>query len=524
MRTNLPVTDREVIVSDDDSIVSRTDLKGRIVYINPTFERISGFTPDECLGKAHNIVRHPDMPPEAFEDLWLTLQSGHPWTGLVKNRCKNGDYYWVRANVTPIRTGGEITGYLSVRTRPAREDVDAADAIYRTMRSGAKHGITLRQGSPVLGGIRGLGDRLLRLPAGTRLGMFLGAQLVMIAMIVGRLATGAGPFDWAVAAIGGALAAVSVGGIAWFRWTWVEPMEQARRQAMLVASGDLGATFPGSADRAISALLTAFSQMVANLKATIGDVEGSVTGLRAATREVSSGNTELSQRTEAQASALQQTAASIEQLTGSLKNTASSTGEAQQAALATNSKAESGGAAVEEVGRVMEAIRSDFRRIGDIVALIDSIAFQTNILALNAAVEAARAGSEGRGFAVVASEVRNLAGRCGEAAREIKGLIDQMGKRVQDSDKAVLLAADSMKEIIVGVGRVTTLIAEIAQASREQSDGIDQINDAMSSIDATTHQNASMVEETSALAVQLGQDADTLSESVRMFADATRRH
>ena len=127
MRVNLPVTQNEYILRDDDLIVSRTDTKGRITYINPIFLRTSGFDAEDLLGKAHNVVRHPDMPPQAYADMWTDLKAGRPWSGMVKNRCKNGDFYWVRANVTPVREGGEITGYMSVRTKPAREEIIAAD-------------------------------------------------------------------------------------------------------------------------------------------------------------------------------------------------------------------------------------------------------------------------------------------------------------------------------------------------------------------------------------------------------------
>ena len=127
MRVNLPVSQQELLLHDDDLIVSRTDLKGRITYANPVFLRTSGYDIDELLGKAHNIVRHPDMPPEAYADLWADLQAGRPWSGLVKNRCKNGDFYWVRANVTPIRQNGQVCGYMSVRTKPSREEIAAAE-------------------------------------------------------------------------------------------------------------------------------------------------------------------------------------------------------------------------------------------------------------------------------------------------------------------------------------------------------------------------------------------------------------
>ena len=136
MRTNLPITNQEYLLRDGMNIVSRTDLKGRITYINDDFIEASGFTEAELIGEPHNLVRHPDMPEEAFADLWSTLKAGRPWTGLVKNRCKNGDFYWVVANATPVREGGTVVGYMSVRTRPSRDQVSAAEQLYRRFREG----------------------------------------------------------------------------------------------------------------------------------------------------------------------------------------------------------------------------------------------------------------------------------------------------------------------------------------------------------------------------------------------------
>ena len=147
MRTNLPVTGIEYIFQDGQSIVSKTDTKGRITYVNPTFVEVSGFALDELIGKAHNVVRHPDMPAEAFADLWQTLKAGLPWTGMVKNRRKNGDFYWVVANVVPIKENGATVGYMSVRTKPAREQVREAEDLYRRIREGKAAGLAIGRAS-----------------------------------------------------------------------------------------------------------------------------------------------------------------------------------------------------------------------------------------------------------------------------------------------------------------------------------------------------------------------------------------
>lgn len=140
MRTNLPITDRERHFQPHETLVSVTNIAGTITYCNPAFAAVSGFTQEELLGQPHNIIRHPDVPQEAFRDLWATIRSGQPWTGIVKNRCKNGDFYWVQANVTPLRSGAEVTGYLSVRTAPTAEQVQTAQALYARMQADAQAG------------------------------------------------------------------------------------------------------------------------------------------------------------------------------------------------------------------------------------------------------------------------------------------------------------------------------------------------------------------------------------------------
>lgn len=136
MKINMPVTNHEYVLTEKDTIVSTTDLKGAITSVNPDFIRISGFTEAELIGSNHNIVRHPDMPPAAFEDLWNTVKAGRPWTGIVKNRCKNGDYYWVEANVTPLRQNGQVVGYMSVRNKPTRRQIEEAEALYQQWNQG----------------------------------------------------------------------------------------------------------------------------------------------------------------------------------------------------------------------------------------------------------------------------------------------------------------------------------------------------------------------------------------------------
>ena len=191
MRTNLPVTDNSVELSNDKSIVSKTDLKGLITYVNPYFMEVSGFTEDELIGAPQNIVRHPDMPVEAFGDMWRVLKSGLPWTGLVKNRCKNGDYYWVLANVTPIIERGQIVGYMSVRSKPSHEVVAATAALYKKFKDGAAQGLAIQNGTVVKTGLMSKLATLRDMPLSVRLALGLGVPAVlMLAMGIAGLFAG----------------------------------------------------------------------------------------------------------------------------------------------------------------------------------------------------------------------------------------------------------------------------------------------------------------------------------------------
>jgi methyl-accepting chemotaxis protein len=286
--------------------------------------------------------------------------------------------------------------------------------------------------------------------------------------------------------------------------------------ASAIADGNLGVDVRTRAGDTTS-ILAAMQRMRERLAEVVGQVRLSSDSIATGSVEIASGNADLSQRTEAQASNLQQTAASMEQLTGSVRASAETASTANQLASEASAAASRGGVAVNRVVETMNEIAASSKKIGDIIGVIDGIAFQTNILALNAAVEAARAGEQGRGFAVVASEVRSLAQRSAGAAKEIKSLIGASVERVDIGARQVDEAGASMSDIVLQVQRVGELIGEISSATVQQSSGIGQIGDAVGALDQTTQQNAALVEESAAAAESLSQQAARLAQIVSVF-------
>ncbi|MBK9135360.1 MAG: MCP four helix bundle domain-containing protein [Betaproteobacteria bacterium] len=318
------------------------------------------------------------------------------------------------------------------------------------------------------------------------------------------------------------VALVLMSGAAWLiTRSVVRPLAQAADAARRIAAGDLSTALPDTTGRdEASAVLRAIGEMQRGLTDIVTGVRSGVDSVATASGQIEQGNTDLGARTEQQASSLQQTAASLEQMTAAVRQSAENARLASQVAAEASKVANDGGTVVERVVATMGEIQASSRRIGEIIGTIDGIAFQTNILALNAAVEAARAGEQGRGFAVVAGEVRTLAQRSGEAAREIKSLIGSSVERVEAGAALVDEAGGTMRQVVDQVKRVADLVGEITASANEQSAGIGQVNAAMGALDTTTQQNAALVEEGTAAAASLKQQADRLSRTVSVFRTA----
>jgi aerotaxis receptor len=514
MRNNGPVTQREYMLPPGTTLVSTTDLQSHITYCNPAFVETSGFSRDELIGQPHNLVRHPDMPAEAYRDMWDTLKSGQPWTALVKNRRKNGDHYWVRANVTPVLEGGRVTGYMSVRTAPSRAEIEGAEALYAAMRAEAAAGQlahTLHRGDVRVAGLGAAIGRLLQPGIGARLTLTTMAGTLAVGLSAGLLA------QWGMGAAAAISLLVGAGVAAWLRHLALVPMRDAVAAVRRMSAGDLSGVLPADRQDEVGQLNRGLTQLNVNLQAIVGDVRREVEGITLASSEIAKGNHDLGTRTESQASNLQQTAASMEQITGTIRQTADTAQAAAQMAGEAAAVAERSGQAASDVAQRMGEIRQSSQRIAEIIGTIDGISFQTNILALNAAVEAARAGEAGRGFAVVASEVRALAQRTSSAAREIKVLIEDSSSKVEAGSRLAEATGETTRQTQDAVRRVHALISEISSATSEQSKGVSQVNAGVTELDSITQQNAAMVEELSAAASSLHVQAEVVSQAVRIF-------
>ncbi|MGE3479782.1 MAG: methyl-accepting chemotaxis protein [Gammaproteobacteria bacterium] len=509
MRNNGPVTNVERHFGEHERIVSKTDTKGRITYVNRTFEDISGFCKEELIGKAHNIVRHPDMPPEAFDDLWNTLKAGKPWRGLVKNRCKNGDHYWVEANVNPISENGEVTGYVSMRSRPTREQVEWAENAYRLVREGRANHLRIREGNVVHRGLRGQLEKLGSLSVKARL--MLG-MAVLTFTAIGMSFLGVG--TWASIGVN---VLMLIAMEFYLVRLIVRPLREAVRVSNAITAGDLSVEVENKGRDEFSDLLYALSIMKGTLQGIVADVVCKASSFNHTASGIAAGNDSLSQRTEEQASSLEETASSMEELTSTVKQNADNAVQASRLAEETRKSAEKGGEVVTKAVSAMSGINQASKKIADIIGVIDEIAFQTNLLALNAAVEAARAGEQGRGFAVVAGEVRSLAQRSATSAKEIKDLINDSVLKVEAGTELVNVSGQTLMEIVNGVGKVTAIVADIAAASREQSAGIEQVNQAVMQMDDLTQQNAALVEEAAQTSRTLEDESKGLIQMMDFF-------
>ncbi|EMS9951384.1 PAS domain-containing protein [Enterobacter hormaechei subsp. xiangfangensis] len=499
------VTQNEYPLDDDTTLMSTTDLHSYMTHTNDTFVQVSGFTLQELLGQPHNIVRHPDMPKAAFADMWHTLQKGEPWSGIVKNRRKNGDHYWVRANAVPMVRNGQMTGYMSIRTRATEDEVAAVEPLYKALNEGRSKkrihkGLVVRKGW------------LGKLPAMPLRWRVRSVMAVLFAVMAATLVASAAGWASLVAA-----AVVMLLGTLVFEQQIVRPVENVARQALRVATGERNSVQHLNRSDELGLTLRAVGQLGLMCRWLINDVSSQVVSVRDGSDRLAQGNEDLNDRTRQTVANVQQTVATMNQMAASVQSNSETAAEVDKLSMAASSAATQGGTVMQTVVKTMDDIADSTQRIGSITSLINDIAFQTNILALNAAVEAARAGEQGKGFAVVAGEVRHLASRSANAANDIRKLIDASASKVQSGADQVHAAGRTMDDIVEQVKNVTQLIAQISHSTSEQATGLTELTRAVAELDSITQKNADLVEESAQISAMVKHRAGRLEDAVTVL-------
>ncbi|HFZ8493529.1 TPA: methyl-accepting chemotaxis protein [Salmonella enterica subsp. enterica serovar Hvittingfoss] len=494
-------------LDDDTTLMSTTDLESYITHANDTFVQVSGYQLNELLAQPHNLVRHPDMPKAAFADMWYTLKQGEPWSGIVKNRRKNGDHYWVRANAVPMIREGRVTGYMSIRTRATNDEIAAVEPLYQALNEGRcskriHKGLVVRQG--LLG-------KLPAMPVRWRVRSIMGLMAVMLALALALFGTDA---SWQALLLG---ALAMLAGTALFEWQIVRPIENVATQALKVATGERNSVQHLNRSDELGLTLRAVGQLGLMCRWLINDVSSQVSSVRNGSERLAKGNNDLNEHTRQTVENVQETVTTMNQMAESVKLNSETASAADKLSMAASSAATQGGEAMDTVIKTMDDIAHSTQRIGTITTLINDIAFQTNILALNAAVEAARAGEQGKGFAVVAGEVRHLASRSANAANDIRKLIDASATKVQSGSEQVHAAGRTMDDIVAQVQNVTLLIARISQSTQEQTDGLSSLTRAVDELNRITQKNAALVEESAQVSAMVKHRASRLEDAVTVL-------
>lgn len=499
------VSQQNTPLDDDITLMSTTDLQSYITHANDTFVQVSGYQLNELLAQPHNLVRHPDMPKAAFADMWYTLKQGEPWSGIVKNRRKNGDHYWVRANAVPMVREGRVTGYMSIRTRATEAEIAAVEPLYKALNEGrcnrrVHKGLVVRKGW--------LG-KLPSLPVRWRVRSVMAFMFVILATALQQMGA-----EWPqllVSALVMLLATVI------FEWQIVRPIENVAQQALKVATGERNSVTHLNRSDELGLMLRAVGQLGLMCRWLIHDVSSQVSCVRNDSETLAKGSDDLNKHTQQTVENVQETVTTMNQMAASVKQNSATAAAADKLSIAASSAATHGGEAMDTVIKTMDDIANSTQRIGTITTLINDIAFQTNILALNAAVEAARAGEQGKGFAVVAGEVRHLASRSASAANDIRKLIDASADKVQSGSDQVHAAGRTMDDIVAQVQNVTQLIAQISHSTLEQSDGLSSLTRAVNELSSITQKNAELVEESAQISAMVKHRAGRLEDAVTVL-------
>ncbi|WP_169393601.1 methyl-accepting chemotaxis protein [Tepidiphilus margaritifer] len=518
MRLNLPVTQNEYPVRDDVVIVSHTDLKGRITYANDDFCEYAGMTREELLGQPHNVIRHPDMPPEAFRDLWATIKAGHVWQGIVKNRRKNGDHYWVKATVAPLPDG---SGYMSIRLKPLAEEKTAAEALYARMRAGAP--LRLERGRLRPGPVKRLLNHL-GLESRYWITLFVGAGFYGVAVLF-ALQGRTMELTWVSAA--GLCSFMGLG--VWMRRRLHVGIGELKTMAQAVAALDLRADVDDDHHDEIRALLDVLKVIRARFYETVITLRQSQKRLRTEVGEELQRAGQTRSTAQGQTAAAHTLAASTEQLAQAMQEiatTAAQAAERIEALIATNRQAtarvrdsaEQTSKLSDELAALaheVEAFKGSMDSMRSVIDVIGEIAAQTNLLALNASIEAARAGESGRGFAVVADEVRKLAERTAQATTEIGAMIGKVQSQV---DHAVAQTQAGRETVETTVRKALASAEEIAGIEH----ALEAIGTESAQIPRSVEAQAQVTQQAAGEITHLAQMSEALEQMAHHSEEAAR--
>ncbi len=573
MKLNMPVTQRERSYGDDVIITSVTDLKGSITYANRDFIDISGFSEDELIGKNHNIVRHPDMPSQAFQDLWDTVKQGRSWRGMVKNRCKNGDHYWVDAYVTPVYEGDRPVGYQSVRTNPSRKQVEAAEQLYARLRRNEITRLPKRRnpfdislkwrigaGLLLLAGVA-MTTTLVSVYAAGEQHRLLEQHMAQVNTVQQLWQQQAAPGNSALAPaiqaldqtaqgtpLATALAQIShtstrsiatlcgvgllfmiVFGLLLNR-SLLHPMQRIVTLSKEMAGGNLARRIEVESNDEVGAMLQAIKLLQARLRTLFGRFLESAAELTVAAAQFSATGRQTVQHMQQQQSETEQVATAMNEMVATVQEVARNTAHAAQSAREAEHEGTAGQGVVsnaraailrlaeevQQTAQVIDRLQQDSDSISNITEVISGIAGQTNLLALNAAIEAARAGESGRGFAVVASEVRTLAGRTQEATSEIRAMIENLRQGIG--------------EAVAVMQQGQTQAAAAVEQSRQAESSLETIGNAISAISDMNTQIATATEQQSVVAEEMNRNlvairdlSDNTTGSAQQITDAGNR-
>ncbi|HVI49930.1 MAG TPA: methyl-accepting chemotaxis protein [Candidatus Sulfotelmatobacter sp.] len=493
MKDNGPITNREVQMAEGTNIVSKTDLHGRITFVNQDFIDISGYDRDELVGAPHNILRHPHMPKEAFADLWATVKAGRPWRGLVKNRCKNGDHYWVDANVTPLMENGRVAGFISIRTKPSPAQIEKAERLYADIREGRAGHLRLNGGRlERTGGVAWLRGFVASL-SGRLLLTFL--FLNLLSLLVGLAGLNLVPGgDFAVAggilvsmaasvAVGYRLLAAALGPVkrlegcfeAISRGEYAFPIEpenarefwpsqimlQAMKVRLAYSTQENAELHRRSQEQLRQEILTLTEVLEGEIQETVNDISSQSVRLNENAARLTKVAVALHASAETATGSIQTAASNVQTVASATAELEASSREILSQVGNSSRLAEAARLRGDEASRKVSSLTDAAAQIGNVVGLIQNIAGQTRMLALNATIEAARAGEAGKGFAVVANEVKSLANQTEQGIGNVESQAAGIRATTSDSLQTVQAVVESIRDI-------DAISAEVARAADEQ--------------------------------------------------------